>query len=55
MDSGGGVEEWTLWTYQTGNKRDTVTPNVVFEWLSLLLRIREVPNPNLDPETGYPD
>jgi hypothetical protein len=27
----------------------------VVEWLTLLLRIREVPGSNLDPETGYPD
>jgi hypothetical protein len=30
-------------------------PNVVVEWLTLLLRIREVPVSNLDPETGCPD
>jgi hypothetical protein len=30
-------------------------PKVMVEWLALLLRIREIPVPNLDPETGYPD
>jgi hypothetical protein len=30
-------------------------PNVVVEWLTLLLRIREVPVSNLDPETGCLD
>jgi hypothetical protein len=30
-------------------------PNVVVEWLTLLLRIRKVPASNLGPETGYPD
>jgi hypothetical protein len=30
-------------------------PNVVVEWLTLLLRIREVPGTNLGSETGYPD
>jgi hypothetical protein len=29
--------------------------NVVVEWLSLLLLIREVSGSNLGPETGYPD
>jgi hypothetical protein len=29
--------------------------NVVVEWSRLLLRILEVPDPNLGPETGYPD
>jgi hypothetical protein len=28
--------------------------NVVVEWLTLLLRIREVASSNLGPETGYP-
>jgi hypothetical protein len=31
------------------------TPNVVVEWLTLLLRIRETPGSNLGPETGYRD
>jgi hypothetical protein len=30
------------------------TPNVVVEWLTLLLRIREVPGSNFGPLTGYP-
>jgi hypothetical protein len=29
--------------------------NVAVEWLTLFLRISEVPGSNLDPETGYPD
>jgi hypothetical protein len=29
--------------------------NVVVEWLTLLLRIREVPGSNLSPETAYPE
>jgi hypothetical protein len=32
-----------------------VTTKVVVEWLTLLLRIREVPASNLDLETGYSD
>jgi hypothetical protein len=30
-----------------------VKPNVVVEWWSFLLRIREIPGTNLGPETGY--
>jgi hypothetical protein len=30
-------------------------PNVVVEWLTLLILIREVQGLNLGPETGYPD
>jgi hypothetical protein len=29
--------------------------NVVVEWLTFLLRIREVPGSNLSPEIGYND
>jgi hypothetical protein len=29
--------------------------NVVFEWLTFLLHIREVPGSNLNPETDCPD
>jgi hypothetical protein len=32
-----------------------MTPNVVVEWLKLLLRIREVRGSNLGPKTVYPD
>jgi hypothetical protein len=32
-----------------------IVPNVVAEWLTLLLRIREVLGFNLGPETGYLD
>jgi hypothetical protein len=32
-----------------------VTPNVVVEWLTLLLRIREVLGSNLGPDIGYTD
>jgi hypothetical protein len=31
------------------------TPTAVVKWLTLLLRIREVPGSNLGPEAGYPD
>jgi hypothetical protein len=34
---------------------ETHTLNVVLEWLTLLLRIREIPGPNLGTETGYTD
>jgi hypothetical protein len=30
-------------------------PNIVVEWLTLLLRIRKVPVSNIGPETGYAD
>jgi hypothetical protein len=30
-------------------------PNVVVKWLTLVLRIREVPGSNLGQQTGYPD
>jgi hypothetical protein len=29
--------------------------NVVVKWLTLLFRIWDVPGPNLDSKTGYPD
>jgi hypothetical protein len=29
--------------------------NVAVEWLTLLVRVREVPGSNLGPETGSPD
>jgi hypothetical protein len=35
--------------------QETVIPDVMVEWLALLLRIREVPGSNLGPETDYPD
>jgi hypothetical protein len=31
----------------------SIKPNVVVEWLPLLLYIREFPGSNLGPETGY--
>jgi hypothetical protein len=31
------------------------SPNVVIEWLTILLRTSENPGSNLGPETGYPD
>jgi hypothetical protein len=34
---------------------DTERPNIVVEWLTLQLRIREVHGSNLGPETVYPD
>jgi hypothetical protein len=30
-------------------------PKVLAEWLTLLLRIREIPGSNIGPEIGYPD
>jgi hypothetical protein len=30
-------------------------PNIVVKWLTLLLRIQEVPGSNLVPDTGQPD
>jgi hypothetical protein len=33
---------------------ELLQPNVVVEWLTLLLGIQEVPGSNLGPETGYP-
>jgi hypothetical protein len=33
----------------------TNTPNILVEWLTPLLRIREVPGLNLVPETDYTD
>jgi hypothetical protein len=30
-----------------------ITPKVLVQWLTLLLRIRKVPGSNLGPETGY--
>jgi hypothetical protein len=30
-------------------------PNALVEWSTLLLRVREVPDSNLDAETDYPD
>jgi hypothetical protein len=33
----------------------TNSPNVVVEWLTLLLLIREIPGSNLGPEIAYPD
>jgi hypothetical protein len=35
--------------------QNTVLPNFVIVWLTLLLRIREVPVSNLVPKTGHPD
>jgi hypothetical protein len=31
------------------------SPNVVAEWLAVLLRIREISDSNLGPKTGCPD
>jgi hypothetical protein len=38
---------------QHGGLQYEVRPNVVVEWLALLLHIREVPGSNLRSETGY--
>jgi hypothetical protein len=32
-----------------------VTLNIMVEWLSLFIHIRELVGSNLDPETGYPE
>jgi hypothetical protein len=32
-----------------------ISPNVVVEWLTLLIHIREVPGSNIGPETVYPE
>jgi hypothetical protein len=32
-----------------------MVPNVVVEWLTFLLRIKEIPGSNLGSETGNPD
>jgi hypothetical protein len=61
----------TMWTYLYYGDSDRIirkfehsvsinhlhsyAPNVVVEYFPLLLRIREVPDSNLGPETGYPD
>jgi hypothetical protein len=37
------------------NRSTTDTPNVVVEWLTFLIRIREIPDSNLSQDTGYPD
>jgi hypothetical protein len=33
----------------------TFRSNVVADWLTILLSIREVPGTNLGPEIGYPE
>jgi hypothetical protein len=32
-----------------------IIPNIVVEWTTLLLHIREVPSSNLCPKSAYPD
>jgi hypothetical protein len=39
----------------TREKGEKALPNIVVEWLALLVRIREVPGSNLGLQTGYPD
>jgi hypothetical protein len=34
---------------------DSITPNIVIEWLALLLHVREVRGSNLGSKTGYRD
>jgi hypothetical protein len=34
---------------------NVLSPNVIVKWLTLLLRIQEVPGSNLSPDTGYHD
>jgi hypothetical protein len=33
----------------------TTVKNVMAEWSALLLRVRKIPDSNLDPEPRYPD
>jgi hypothetical protein len=40
---------------KTGLLPTTTGPNVVVEWLTLLVRIRDVSGSNLRPEPGYVD
>jgi hypothetical protein len=40
--------------YKTMLINTEVLPNVTAEWLALLLRIQNVPDSSLSPETGYP-
>jgi hypothetical protein len=36
-------------------KQHSVNPIFVLEWLTFLLRVRDVPGSNLGPDTGYPE
>jgi hypothetical protein len=53
-----GNEQQARWLLQF---RDIVSPhqheqlNIMVEWLTLLLRILELPDSNLGPETSHPD
>jgi hypothetical protein len=48
-----GPEDYSL--IFTVVKTSNLVSNVVVKWLTLVLRIRDVPGSNLGPETGYPD
>jgi hypothetical protein len=37
------------------SRRNIRVPNVVVKWLTLMLHIRELPDSNPGPDTGYPD
>jgi hypothetical protein len=50
--SNSGIQSQLL---HINNNNNMVTPNVIVEWLTILLRIREVSGSNLGPETSYPD
>jgi hypothetical protein len=62
-DSPYNGREWKVsagWTDRNGDWQmkdvtDGYKLNVVVEWLTRLLRIREVPGSNLGPDTGYTD
>jgi hypothetical protein len=49
------VRDFITITSVKNNQTDTHILNVVVEWLTLLLRIQQVPGSNLGLETGYPD
>jgi hypothetical protein len=45
---------YNIWNPQIIQEEILAILSVVLEWLTLLLRIREVPGSNISPETGYP-
>jgi hypothetical protein len=47
--------QFSMHPYSSSSELHTKRPNVVLEWLTLLLLIREVPGSNIGPETAYPD
>jgi hypothetical protein len=49
------LKTWRKWPLERPRYSLCGTLNVVVEWLTLLLRIQEVPGSNLDQEVEYPD